>query len=98
MHKKPGAVLETGVTATGTYRSLRAVRAESLAGIVTPMPMDLTRFPEQWPPPPPGQRDCIAGGGAAGPNFTANMQGVSRDDFANFLSSGLRPVVNKTGI
>jgi bla regulator protein BlaR1 len=72
-------------------------------GSCTPTPpIDLTNLaatlPSRWPPLPPGQRYCIVGGGAAGPNFAANMQGVSLDEFANFLSSGPRPVVNKTGI
>jgi bla regulator protein blaR1 len=68
-------------------------------GSCPPMPpLDFTRTPP-IPSPPPGQSYCKIFGGAAGPNFAANAQGMSLEDFAYmFLSSGDRPVVDKTGI
>jgi bla regulator protein blaR1 len=68
-------------------------------GSCTPVPpIDMTKGIEPWPSLPAGQRYCLVGGGARGPNFSMEAQGMSLDEFANFLSSGPRPVVNKTGI
>jgi len=65
---------------------------------IPPPAIDLTKGIQPWPALPPGKRYCMTGGGARGPNFSMQAQGMSLDEFANFLSSGPRPVVNKTGI
>ena len=68
-------------------------------GSCTPAPtIDLTKGIQPWPALPAGKRYCMTGGGARGPNFSMQAQGMSLDEFANFLGSGPRPVVNKTGI
>ena len=68
-------------------------------GSCTPRPaLEPGKTPVPPPALPPGQHYCRISGGAAGPNFQMDAEGITLDDFVSVFLSGERPVVNTTGI